>query len=281
MSDFVFKSTSRIGKAIYLVTPFRNLRRIFFRAFCRIVSGKTINVELDKITYALDLSEKIDVAIYFGRFEPDMRSAIDRYAKVGQNILDIGANIGAHTLRFAKILNGNGHVYAFEPSNYAMNKLKKNISLNSFRNISCYQVALSDVNQSACSFTGRSSWKTDGGRSDETTIVDFKRLDDWWAEHDSVHVDLIKIDTDGNEFGVFAGGQRMIGTCHPIILMEVVWKHFQEAATNPLLLLERHGYRYYDIRSDNQYDSIAEISKLFPEQDHAMTMSMNIVAIAN
>src|SRR5690606_31252230 len=148
---------------------------------------------------------------------------------------------------FAKILNGNGHVYAFEPSNYAMNKLKKNISLNSFRNISCYQVALSDVNQSASSFTGRSSWKTDGGRSDEKTIVEFMRLDDWWAENSSPQIDLIKIDTDGNEYGVFAGGQYLIEACHPLILMEVVWKHFQEAGTNPLLLLKRYGYRFYDI----------------------------------
>lgn len=279
MSSFVLDFTTRIGKILYLATPLRSVRRIFFRTFCKMVRNKTVHANADGIAYELDLSEKIDVAIYFDRFEPDMKMAVDRYVKPGQNILDIGANIGAHTLRFARNLQGKGVVYAFEPSSYAFRKLSKNISLNSFSNIITFQVALSESNVANSTFSGRSSWTTDGGRSDDQSVVDFKRLDDWWSEQRHPAIALIKIDTDGNEYGVFAGGTRLLKNCLPIILMEVVWKHFHEPGRNPLLLLQEIGYQFYDIHTQAEYPNLEDIRNHFPVDDHAMSMSINIVGM--
>lgn len=42
-----------------------------------------------------------------------------------KNILDIGANIGYHTLHFANEISNNGFVYAFEPSNTKLSIIKK------------------------------------------------------------------------------------------------------------------------------------------------------------
>jgi FkbM family methyltransferase len=48
----------------------------------------------------------------------------------GTLVLDIGANIGAHTLHLAHLVGPNGRVLAFEPTDYAFRKFSRNLELN-------------------------------------------------------------------------------------------------------------------------------------------------------
>jgi hypothetical protein len=69
------------------------------------------------ITYDLDLSQGIDFAIYLGgMFERGTANALSKLTMPGSLVLDIGANIGAHTLRLANLVGPNGRVVAFEPT---------------------------------------------------------------------------------------------------------------------------------------------------------------------
>lgn len=45
-------------------------------------------------------------------------------------MLDIGANIGSHTLPLAQMVGPSGRVYSFEPTDYAFGKQRRNLSLN-------------------------------------------------------------------------------------------------------------------------------------------------------
>ena len=47
-----------------------------------------------------------------------------------RTIIDIGANIGAHTLSLARSAGPSGKVYAFEPSDFGFAKLRRNLALN-------------------------------------------------------------------------------------------------------------------------------------------------------
>ena len=101
--------------------------------FLRYLFGKTNNVVVKRrgINWALDLKEGIDLGIYlFGGFELDTISCYKQFIRPGDVVLDVGANIGAHTLVFADLVGGNGKVYAFEPTSYAVNKLTVNAKLN-------------------------------------------------------------------------------------------------------------------------------------------------------
>src|SRR4051812_4172311 len=74
----------------------------------------------DGIAYELDLSQGIDFAIYLGGiFERDTARALARLVEPSSLVLDIGANIGAHTLRLAKLVGPHGRVLAFEPTDFA------------------------------------------------------------------------------------------------------------------------------------------------------------------
>lgn len=45
-------------------------------------------------------------------------------------MIGMGANIGAHTFFIAKRVGGSGHIYAFEPTNYAFTRLRSNLGIN-------------------------------------------------------------------------------------------------------------------------------------------------------
>jgi FkbM family methyltransferase len=76
--------------------------------------------------------------------EPDTVKWIESHFKKGDVALDIGANIGAYSLIMAKVMGGEGMVYAFEPGWPNFYHLNKNIILNKCqKNIMALNMALS------------------------------------------------------------------------------------------------------------------------------------------
>jgi FkbM family methyltransferase len=268
----------RIARTIYKATPVPALRHFYFTAFCRVMRARRVRATIQGSTFELDLGEMIDVALYLEQYEPDVSAALERHSAPGMTVLDIGANIGAHTLALARLVTRTGAVYAFEPTDFAFEKLTRNVSLNDVPQIRPIKAALSDHNAERQEIAYRSSWRTSGGRSDRTTRVDLVRLDDWCALNGVSRVGLIKIDIDGNEFPALAGGMQLIERSRPVIVMEAVWPHFADDRRNPFLLLQRRGYRFWDAKSDHEYASIADMARLFPAGDEGMTRSINLIA---
>ena len=123
------------AKKIYHKTSSRALRSFYYSVFCAMVRNRIVEATIDGIKYKLDLGESIDVAIYLNRYELDVSDAIKELCRPEFIVFDIGANIGAHTLRFADIVGSTGKVYAFEPTDYAYSKLVANVVLNKFDNL--------------------------------------------------------------------------------------------------------------------------------------------------
>src|SRR5260221_14719836 len=68
------------------------------------------------VVYELDLSQGIDFAIYLGNiYEHQTKAALRKLVRPASLVLDIGANIGAHTLHLAQLVGPNGRIIAFEP----------------------------------------------------------------------------------------------------------------------------------------------------------------------
>src|SRR5260370_40051383 len=85
----------------------------------------------DGVTYDVDLSQGIDFAIFLGNiYERQTRAALRKLVSPGSLVLDIGANIGAHTLPLAQLVGPNGRVMALEPTAFAFRKLGRNLELN-------------------------------------------------------------------------------------------------------------------------------------------------------
>jgi len=184
------------------------------------------------VRWNLDLREGIDLAMYLGVYERLTFAAWKRLIKPGFVVLDIGANIGVHTLPIASLVGEQGRVIAFEPTKYAFQKLKINRSLNpklmSLTEIN--QVMLRDTYFSGMPSDICSSWPLFGkqdvhtehcGRLRSTEGCSSLTLDSFLENRKTHRVDLIKLDVDGYEFIVLSGAEKTLKCFRPMIVMEI------------------------------------------------------------
>jgi len=241
------------------------------RALYRFLSGVRRAIGLNDsarakrggIHWQLDLREGIDLAIYlFGRFENETVRAYRGLLKPGDTVLDIGANIGAHTLPLARCVAPTGRVIAFEPTDYAYDKLRQNISLNPELAglIQAEQIMLVASDDAQVKPQLYSSWQindttTDmhpkhGGRLMDTVGARSMTLDQFMATQKTSAVSLIKMDVDGHECQVLRGAHDLLSRDKPLLLMEIMPYGLEEAGDsldNLLAILDMHGYRLFGL----------------------------------
>jgi FkbM family methyltransferase len=113
----------------------------------------------------------------------------------------------------------------FEPDPYNFNRLKDNISLNSFKNIEIYNFGLGDTKSVQKlhieTASNRGGNKINNNATENFSLIEIIRLDDFIDEKVSQKIDLIKIDVEGFELRVFSGAQNVLRTHKPILFIEV------------------------------------------------------------
>jgi len=149
--------------------------------------------------------------------------------------LDCGANIGVHAIEWARRMTGWGRVIAFEAQERIFYALAGNIAINNCFNATAVHCAVSDtlggmripspdylrpasfgslelVQRPNAEFIGQSVSYA------EADLVSVKSI-----TIDSLNlgrVDFIKIDVEGMELAVLAGGEGRIAACKPVLLVE-------------------------------------------------------------
>jgi len=265
-------------KTIYRSLP-SMARRWVFAVYARFVRGRVIQRDLGGYRAELHLNEIMDLAAHLGEYEPDMCQAIDALTKPGMVVVDIGANIGIHALRFASRVEATGHVYAFEATNFAFRKLTRNAALNANLKLEPIQLALSNEPASNVEVDFRSSWRTDGSRGDlGTTTVNFVRLDDWVEKHGLTALDIIKIDVDGYEAPVIQGAERTLARFRPLIMIEAWIEQYSPGLADPFALLEAAGYSLKLMVPRDRDIRASEVLPLLKKRSAAGAESFNILA---
>jgi len=223
--------------------------------------GDVVTVNRSGMRWQLDLSEGIDFAIYLlGAFERSTANTLQKLVKPGDVVLDIGANIGAHTLGLARSVGAGGRVYAFEPADFAFAKLKTNLALNAELNgrTSARQVLFAANAAEAAEKEIYASWPLESngevhpkhrGKLVATTGAMVDTLDCFVEREGIERINLIKIDVDGQELPVLQGGLGMLKKFHPILLMELspyVHREHHHAFGEFVALLRDVGYSLVD-----------------------------------
>ena len=182
--------------------------------------GSTLGV-IDGVKFELDLCEVIDASLYYsGSFEPQAEKLMAAVVRPGMTVLDIGANIGYHTFRLAKLVGPLGFVVAVEPTSYAFDKLQRNLSLNNFNNIHLAKVGLADRDLGEIDVTFRSSFRLAGKDEVRTERIRILTLDAVVGNQLLTQVDFVKIDVDGYEGKVFAGATETLTRFRPTVFFE-------------------------------------------------------------
>ena len=173
-------------------------------------------------------------------------------------VLDIGANIGNHTLAFA---TQAARVHSFEPIPSILALLRHNVSQNALDNVQIHPLALSDQTGEATIHlvkdgnVGASSFDQ---RNHATEAVTVRKAigDDYLAAHGITRVDFVKIDVEAHELYVLRG---LLGTLRrdlPLITLE--WNDpltIERLADSPELAFLQEHYRIQVLT--NSYDRLA------------------------
>lgn len=86
-----------------------------------------------------------DHIVQNGGWEMGLVDIISHFIKDDSLFLDIGANIGYHSLYIASMFP-NALCYSFEPNPDIYQQLKQNVSINKFKNIVTHNVAAGATN---------------------------------------------------------------------------------------------------------------------------------------
>ena len=148
-------------------------------------------------------------------------------APAGSWLVDVGANIGRFTLQAAR---RGVNVLAFEPSWQHFSQLRIEAQTIRTSIIVALPVALGDhwfQAGLAVTSNGNPGWNTivpgfmPSGDIDHAEAVPVGRLDDLAMWVTAQPVCLVKIDVEGYELPVCAGGVRFLSACRAPVIMEV------------------------------------------------------------
>ncbi|MFA6404803.1 MAG: FkbM family methyltransferase [Candidatus Paceibacterota bacterium] len=169
----------------------------------------------------------------------------DRLRDIGASnkvIYDIGAHVGYHSLYFARMVGEGGKIFAFEPNNNNLDRIKLNLDHNKDleKRIKIFNIAISDeygnaeFNINNDIESGRSSGNFIGGAHpfwsrDVYKIKGFIKTRvktipiDMFREHLDINSspDIIKLDVEGAEYLALKGAKNTLLSKRPIIFIEI------------------------------------------------------------
>ncbi len=232
-------------------------RRVLLEAERRLRPASYARERLVQIAPGLVMSvradDQIERAIYlFGLYEFVSAHAFVRLLRPGMNVVDAGAHSGQYTLLAARRVGEEGVVVAVEPNPPVRARLERNVRLNGLRNVRIAPVALARSPGAVTlaipggENTGVAAVRTPSPT--ETAIeVEAVPLDALLQSMNVARLDVLKIDVEGMETDVLAGGRTTIARDKPAILFEANDLYFGDERTDPTVAALRDlGYRLHE-----------------------------------
>jgi FkbM family methyltransferase len=143
------------------------------------------------------------------------------FVKPGMIAIDIGANLGVYSLLLARLVGPSGRVFSYEPGREARALLEHSRDLNDFGNLEIMDTALSDSERqghlaAAASSELRALAVAGTGEAVRITSLDIENISRQWPSPD-----FIKIDAEGEEEQIIAGGRAFFSTNSPLVMFEI------------------------------------------------------------
>lgn len=253
----------------------------------RLIDSKGFNT-LVRGKYGYILYNRNDIFIgkaieYYGEYSDAEVSLFRQICTNGDVIVEIGANIGAHTLALAQLVGIYGRVYAFEPQRVIYQSLCANMALNSITNVECFQMAASSENGFILipdiDYDREGNFGSFEINQFKTgTKVPVVKLDDLL---DIPRLKLLKVDVEGMESEVIAGATNLIARCKPILyvendrieksrqLIELIWSLAYKAYWHTPLLFNPDNYAR---NPQNLYGDIGSMNMLCVPNSFGLTI---------
>tara|TARA_B100001059_G_C17838691_1_gene590235 strand:- start:1599 stop:2408 length:810 start_codon:yes stop_codon:yes gene_type:complete len=170
------------------------------KVFYHDINGYKITIDPNDKTFVLKNLISYSMS---NEYEPDTCSIIKQHLKTGDNVLDIGANIGVMSILCSKIVGSEGAVYSFEPTKENFKYLCENKFLNNAVNLHPYNLAAWEKNEIV-------RMPKNSLQLENVQWCNGVNLSDFLDSIGVNKVDFIKMDIDGAEPWAMIGLERII-----------------------------------------------------------------------
>lgn len=159
-----------------------------------------------------------------GIYERGTLDFIKTHLKIGDTFVDVGANIGLMSIFAREKVGDKGKVWAFEANSNTFDILEKNLDLNKFSDVLCFECGLGakreskilydnwDINRGAASTVVQGH----GAKAMEISILTLDEV----VNQQGISPSMIKIDVEGMEEEVLIGAEKTIANHQPILIVE-------------------------------------------------------------
>lgn len=208
------------------------------------VAGGLLLVQLDDRYVAAPSSDYLLIRVLIEHlvYEPGVSAILRQYATDKTYVIDIGANIGVHSITMARAMRAGGKLLALEPTPTTFDALKATLTLNMLlTRVDARQMAAGEqsgdmiLHCHPCAL-----WNSLFPYSD----VETQQISVPVAPLDSLvpagtFVDLVKIDAEGAEFEILKGMRRILSEAQDIaVVLEFSATHFVRVGASPSELIE-------------------------------------------
>ena len=179
----------------------------------------------------------------YGEFSAGESDIFAKLIPPGSIVLEVGANIGAHTVELSRLVGPQGAVIAFEPQRAVFQTLCANIALNSCANVHAFQAAVgAEPGEITVPYLPPNQTANFGGLSllgaTQGERVPLRKLDDLGLS--ACH--FMKIDVEGMEVEALRGGANLVAQHRPTLYAE---NDRKERSAELISLLLSWNYRLY------------------------------------
>ena len=179
----------------------------------------------------------------YGEFSVREQEIFEQIVRPGFIVVEVGANIGAHTVELSRLVGQEGEIHAFEPQRIVFQRLCANLALNQCTNVFATQAGMGASSGTILvpsldpavhfNFGGLSLRDCKFGETVPRVTLD---------SVDLIGCHFLKVDVEGMEVEVLAGGRETIMTFRPLMYLE---NDRKERSEELLTLVDQLGYRAY------------------------------------
>ena len=156
----------------------------------------------------------------YGEFSTGEVDLFGQMLRPGDTVVEVGANIGAHTVALAQLVGPTGTVHAFEPQRIIFQMLCANVSLNGLTNVHTVQAGLAaapgNLQVPPQDYAGPGNFGGISLSPGQGETVALRTLDELALPA----LRLLKIDVEGMESEVLRGAADTIKRLRPFLYVE-------------------------------------------------------------
>jgi FkbM family methyltransferase len=189
--------------------------------------------------------------LFSGNYQPSLTHLLRSVTPPGGHCLDIGANLGFYTVKFAYWVGNQGRVAAFEPNPAMLDRVQRNVELNGFSHVDVVGAAVHRQSGEITFYIAPDPGKSSVNQIESAVrqvTVPMLSIDEYVKAQAWPRLDVIKMDIEGNDCNGVIGMGESLARFRPVLLFEYQKTTPPDAAGAAFQLLVDLGYQVWALR---------------------------------